>query len=180
MLQVGFSQSLDTRAFKRMFKGQKADALRVYGGYVRREAKQSLKPAPSFSRRGGTAGSEFERGGRRKTSRAGSPPLLKKMTSPLYNLMAFEVNKRADDVIIGPKIFRNRSTNIGYNGKKTAPRLLELGGTLTFKNRRKNKRVRVAPRPFMVPAQKRANMKFSQDMRSGKVLRLIANYKSRK
>ena len=126
--------------FKRMFfdtktvrsKTDKATrrVLSKFGAFVRQTAKRSIRK-------------------RKKTSEPGKPPsshtgLLKK-----FIYFGFDVVRRS--VVIGP-------VRLTRKGRGEAPSVLEYGGTVTMRSRRragKKRRAHIRPRPFMGPAMEK-------------------------
>jgi len=104
--------------------------LSKFGAFVRQTAKRSIRK-------------------RKKTSEPGKPPsshtgLLKK-----FIWFGFDVVCRS--VVIGP-------VRLTQKGRGEAPSVLEYGGTVTMRPRRregKKKRARIRPRPFMGPAMEK-------------------------
>ena len=98
--------------------------LSKFGAFVRRTAKSSIRK-------------------RKKTSSPGSPP--SSHTGLLKKFIFFGYNPASESVSIGP---------IKLNSKRgDIPRTLEIGGKTTIVSRGKKKTVKIAARPFMVPAK---------------------------
>lgn len=104
--------------------------LSKFGAFVRQTAKRSIRK-------------------RKKTSQPGKPPsshigLLKK-----FIYFGFDVVRRS--VVIGP-------VRLTQKGRGEAPSVLEYGGTVTMRPRRragKKRRAHIRPRPFMGPAMEK-------------------------
>jgi len=96
--------------------------LSRFGAYVRRTARSSIRK-------------------RKRVSEPGSPP--SSHTGLLKRTIYFVYEPQRESVIIGPTLL----------GKGTdAPRLLEHGGTVVRRKRKKRVRMAYRPRPFMQPA----------------------------
>jgi len=104
--------------------------LSKFGAFVRQTAKRSIRK-------------------RKKTSEPGKPPsshtgLLKK-----FIYFGFDVVRRS--VVIGP-------VRLTRKGRGEAPSVLEYGGTVTLRSRRragKKRRAHIRRRPFMGPAMEK-------------------------
>ena len=104
--------------------------LSKFGAFVRQTAKRSIRK-------------------RKKTSEPGKPPsshtgLLKK-----FIYFGFDVVRRS--VVIGP-------VRLTQKGRGEAPSVLEYGGIVTMRPRRragKKRRANIRPRPFMGPAMEK-------------------------
>lgn len=146
--------------------------LRKFGAFVRRASKSSLR----YSKKG-------------KSSTAGSPPKVhrsdrftrskvnkktgkttKRSLSPLRELIFFTYDAQTESVVVGPMGFRDSKA------KQRTPGVLEKGGTILVNRRTPMKAVisgdirkgiqrtpmKLAARPFMVPAAKQEMPKFPQ------------------
>jgi len=104
--------------------------LSKFGAFVRQTAKRSIRK-------------------RKRSSQPGKPPsshigLLKK-----FIYFGFDVVRRS--VVIGP-------VRLTRKGRGEAPSVLEYGGTVTMRSRRragKKRRAHIRPRPFMGPAMEK-------------------------
>ena len=120
---------LDSKKVKTRFSRGVQRKMMMFGGFVRREAKQSIRVS------------------KKKFSSPGDPPKARSASSPIRKLIFFASDPFKKGVVIGPLIFRQAKERL------TAPRL-EYGGTHRIVNRRTGRRrvVRYKPRPFMTPA----------------------------
>jgi len=127
---------LDSKKIKNRVSGGVRKKMMTFGGFVRREAKQSIRVS------------------KKKFSSPGDPPKARSASSPIRKLIFFAYDPFKKGVVIGPLIFRQAKE------KLTAPRL-EYGGTHRIVSKRTGKRrvVRYKPRPFMVPAFEQVTMK---------------------
>ncbi len=145
MAMVGFNQ-------KRMFFDRKA----VIDAVGQANAK-NLSRAGSFIRR--AARSSLRR--RKRASQPGQPPSVhtQDRVATLKNIW-FVFERRRASVIVGPLRLNGRSPR-GSN-RSTVPQLHELGGSAVLESRKKKRRrrARYAPRPYMGPAMKRELPKF--------------------
>lgn len=116
---------------------------------------RNLSKAGSFVRRG--ARSSLRR--RKKPSAPGSPPSVH-TNHPVATLKSiwFVLDRSRLSVVIGPVRLNGRSLLGSDRG--TVPELMELGGSATLEKRKKRRRVRYSPRPFMGPALQRELPKF--------------------
>ena len=102
--------------------------LSKFGAFVRQTARRSIRP-------------------RKRTSRPGQPP--SSHTGLLKKFIFFGYDPAPGSVVIGPV----RLTQKGRGDpRKTAPHLLEYGGTTTLQRNGKRQRATFRGRPFMGPA----------------------------
>ena len=106
--------------------------LSRFGAFVRRGARSSIRR-------------------RRSVSQPGSPP--SSHTGLLKRNIFFVYERQRSNVVIGP-ILLNKATD--------APALLEHGGSVTRRRRKKRVRMTYRPRPFMGPAFEREKPKLPQ------------------
>ena len=122
---------------------------------VGKATAKNLSKAGSFIRT--SARSSLRR--RKSTSPPGEPPSVhsKDRVATLKNIwFVFDPANRS--VIVGPlKLERSR---LEGSDRKTVPSLHELGGAAVVKNKKRKRRARYAPRPFMGPAMQRELPKF--------------------
>lgn len=123
-----------------------------FGAFVRRRARSLIRRS------------------KRKVSLPGEPP---RSHSPEPNLrtILFAYNQRTHSVIVGPVYLNQSRSARTYVSQRKVPRVLEKGGTLQVREVRYGKRwrtpgrrtpeagqpkrvrsIRIAPRPYMVPA----------------------------
>ena len=107
--------------------------LSKFGAFVRRTAKSSIRK-------------------RKKPSAPGNPP--SSHTGLLKKFIWFGYEPQHQSVVIGPK-------QLTQNKRGAAPSLLEHGGVGTFRRKKKLRRVRYHPRPFMGPALDKEQPKLS-------------------
>jgi hypothetical protein len=122
---------------------------------VGRAGAKNLSRAGSFIRR--AARSSLRR--RKKVSPPGEPPSVhtQDRVATLKNIwFVFEPRQRS--VVVGPlKLERSR---LEGSNRPTVPSLHELGGTAVVTIRKRKRRAKYAPRPFMGPAMERELPKF--------------------
>jgi hypothetical protein len=122
---------------------------------VGRAGAKNLSKAGSFIRR--SARSSLRR--RKKVSPPGEPPSVhtQDRVATLKNIwFVFEPRQRS--VVVGPlKLERSR---LEGSNRETVPSLHELGGFAVIGNKKRKRRARYAPRPFMGPAMERELPKF--------------------
>lgn len=103
------------------------------GAFIRQSARTSIRP-------------------RRGTSRPCKPPFSHE--GSLRRFILFGYDTHTESVVVGPVGFKS----------SIAPNVLEFGGMTNtpfwWKHKRKSKRVRIKPRPFMGPALDREQDKF--------------------
>lgn len=100
--------------------------LSKFGAYVRQAARSSIRK-------------------RKGVSSPGSPP--SSHTGELKRFVYFAYEPASQNVVIGPIRLSSKSGE--------APESLEHGGTCTTVRRGKKKTVKIAARPFMLPAMQR-------------------------
>lgn len=124
---------------------------------VGRASAKNLSKAGSFIRR--SARSSLRR--RKKVSPPGEPPSVhtQDRVATLKNIwFVFDPAQRS--VVIGP--LKLNGSRLEGSNRTTVPSLHELGGTAVVGGRRKRKRrAKYAPRPFMGPAMERELPKFA-------------------
>ncbi len=106
--------------------------LSRFGAFVRRGARSSIRR-------------------RKSVSQPGSPP--SSHTGLLKRNIFFIYERQRSNVVIGP-ILLNKGTD--------APAILEHGGAVTRRRRKKRVRMTYRPRPFMGPAFERETPKLPQ------------------
>ena len=106
--------------------------LSRFGAFVRRGARSSIRR-------------------RKSVSQPGSPP--SSHTGLLKRNIFFVYERQRSNVVIGP-ILLNKGTD--------APAILEHGGSVTRRRRKKRVRMTYRPRPFMGPAFEREKPKLPQ------------------
>ena len=127
-------------------KGLFFDRMAVTNAVDRAERKV-LSRFGAFVRRG--ARSSIRR--RKSVSQPGSPP--SSHTGLLKRNIFFVYERQRSNVVIGP-ILLNKGTD--------APAILEHGGSVTRRRRKKRVRMTYRPRPFMGPAFEREKPKLPQ------------------
>ncbi len=124
---------------------------------VGRASAKNLSQAGSFIRR--SARSSLRR--RKKVSPPGEPPSVhtQDRVATLKNIwFVFDPAQRS--VVVGP--LKLNGSRLDGSNRQTVPSLHELGGTAVIGGRRKRKRrAKYAPRPFMGPAMERELPKFA-------------------
>jgi len=124
---------------------------------VGRASAKNLSQAGSFIRR--SARSSLRR--RKKVSPPGEPPSVhtQDRVATLKNIwFVFDPAQRS--VVVGP--LKLNGSRLEGSNRETVPSLHELGGTAVIGGRRKRKRrAKYAPRPFMGPAMERELPKFA-------------------
>jgi len=142
----------DKKIARAIGKGNKA-ALSKAGAFIRKDARSSMRRT-------------------KKSSEPGQPP--RAHTGQLKKAILFAYDARWETLVVGPLKARSQATFIEEG---TVPRTLEEGGRVRIRRvdpitkKKSQKRVKVAPRPFMAPALKR-NLKmipkqFRNVIRSG-------------
>ena len=115
----------DRAAVVRTVNGTKRKVLSKAGAFIRTAARTSIRK-------------------RKGSAPAGKPPHSHE--GSLRRLILFGYDKAADSVVVGP---------VGFK-KSTAPNVLEYGGDTIVLRRRggrlTSQRVKIAARPYMVPA----------------------------
>jgi len=147
----------DSERVKRAVDPARRRALSKSGAEVRKMAKRAMEQSAKagriserelpedLRRRRRIANRIRKREGRprlkplNKPSRPGQAPAARR-SSPLNKLTLFAFDPRTESVVVGP---------VGFAGSK-APEVLEEGGRTRIGDRR----VRIAPRPYMGPALK--------------------------
>ena len=129
MIAIDFAATklfVDRAAVKRRTSRAHRRFLARAGGYARKTARRSMRPA----------------GKKGKRSQPGEPPRSRE--GSLRRFLYFQFEPGANSVIVGPA---------GFSGSRV-PDILERGGTLAFTDKRtKQKRTkRIAARPYMAPA----------------------------
>jgi hypothetical protein len=126
------SMFFDRPKVQRAVNRSKRKVLSKAGAFIRTSARSSIRP-------------------RKGTSSPGQPPFSHE--GSLRRLILFGYDAKSDSVVVGP---------VGFK-QSTAPRALETGSTTTIYHRRKGKlvsqKVRIASRPFMMPALRREQSK---------------------
>lgn len=124
---------------------------------VGRATAKNLSQAGSFIRR--SARSSLRR--RKKVSPPGQPPSVhtQDRVATLKNIwFVFDPARRS--VVVGP--LKLNGSRLEGSNRQTVPSLHELGGTAVVGGRRKRRRrAKYAPRPFMGPAMERELPKFA-------------------
>jgi hypothetical protein len=124
---------------------------------VGRAGAKNLSKAGSFIRR--SARSSLRR--RKKASPPGEPPSVHSQdrVATLKNIW-FVFDPRQRSVVVGP--LKLNGSKLEGSDRATVPALHERGGVAVVKDRRKRRRRRAkyAPRPFMGPAMERELPKF--------------------
>jgi hypothetical protein len=124
---------------------------------VGRASAKNLSNAGSFIRQ--SARSSLRR--RKKASSPGEPPSVHSQdrVATLKNIwFVFDPAQRS--VVVGP--LKLNGSRLEGSNRETVPSLHELGGTAVVGGRRKRKRrAKYAPRPFMGPAMERELPKFA-------------------
>jgi hypothetical protein len=131
LVNLKFSMFFDKGAVLRAVDRAERQVLSKAGAFVRRRAKSAVRK-------------------RKRVSEPGQAP--SSHAGHLRRLILFGYDRAASSVVIGPLLFRSRSS-------PTVPELLEFGGIVTRerKGRRRRtmgvrRRMRYRPRPFMGPA----------------------------
>ena len=122
---------------------------------VGKATAKNLSKAGSFIRT--SARSSLRR--RKSTSQPGEPPSVhsKDRVATLKNIwFVFDPANRS--VIVGP--LKLNGSRLEGSDRKTVPSLHELGGAAVVKSKKRKRRARYAPRPFMGPAMQRELPKF--------------------
>lgn len=100
---------------------------------------------------------------RKRASQPGQPPSVH--SGELKKLLFFSWDASSRSVVVGPVGFKSQPSDPSLG---TVPAVLEKGGTVTRAASRRPKRdrgravqrVRIAPRPFMVPAMEKSAEKY--------------------
>ena len=131
LVNLKFSMFFDKGAVLRAVDRAERRVLAKAGAFVRRRAKSAVRR-------------------RKRVSRPGQAP--SSHAGHLRRLIFFGYDRAASSVVIGPLLFRSRSS-------PTVPELLEFGGVVTRERKGRRRRVRgtrrtmrYRPRPFMGPA----------------------------
>jgi hypothetical protein len=127
LVNLKFSMFFDKGAVLRAVDRAERQVLSKAGAFVRRRAKSAVRK-------------------RKRVSEPGQAP--SSHAGHLRRLILFGYDRAASSVVIGPLLFRSRSS-------PTVPELLEFGGVVTRerkKGRRRRRTMRYRPRPFMGPA----------------------------
>jgi hypothetical protein len=122
---------------------------------VGRAGAKNLSKAGSFIQR--SARSSLRR--RKKVSPPGEPPSVhtQDRVATLKNIwFVFEPRQRS--VVVGP--LKLNGSRLEGSNRPTVPALQELGGFAVVTNRKRKRRAKYAPRPFMGPAMERELPKF--------------------
>jgi len=122
---------------------------------VGKATAKNLSKAGSFIRT--SARASLRR--RKSTSPTGEPPSVhsKDRVATLKNIwFVFDPANRS--VIVGP--LKLNGSKLEGSDRKTVPSLHELGGAAVVKGKKRKRRARYAPRPFMGPAMQRELPKF--------------------
>jgi len=132
----------DTKVVKQSIDRKKRAFLSKFGAFTRRDAQQSIRPA----------------GKRDISSRPGEPP--RGHTKVLKRKIFFAFEPTRETVVIGPVIVA------AAEGKAEALEALEEGGRTTVIERLRNgstkkRKVKIAARPFMLPAFTRQSANIS-------------------
>jgi len=130
-VNIKFSMFFDKAPVLRAVDRAERRILPKAGAFVRRRAKSSIRK-------------------RKRVSEPGRPP--SRHTGDLGRLILFGYDRPSSSVVIGPLLFRSRST-------PTVPEVLEFGGIVTRERKGRRGRLmgarrtmRYRPRPFMGPA----------------------------
>lgn len=122
---------------------------------VGKAAAKNLSKAGSFIRT--SARSSLRR--RKASSPPGEPPSVhtKDRVATLKNIwFVFDPANRS--VVVGP--LKLNGSRLEGSNRKTVPSLHELGGAAVVTSRKRKRRAKYAPRPFMGPAMERELPKF--------------------
>lgn len=105
--------------------------LSRFGAFVRKRSRGSIRRS-------------------KKVSEPGQPPRAHSLDKArtIKNIL-FAYEPKTQGVVIGPVLLNG---NVGGLSAGTIPATLEKGGTATQRRRRKRRKVKYAPRPFMQPA----------------------------
>lgn len=123
---------------------------------VGRAGAKNLSKAGSFIRR--SARSSLRR--RKKVAPPGEPPSVHSQdrVATLKNIwFVFDPGQRS--VVIGP--LKLNGSKLQGSNRATVPSLHELGGAAVVSSRKRKRRAKYAPRPFMGPAMERELPKFA-------------------
>jgi len=136
MLDLRIKQMFfDRPKVKRAVDAARRRVLSKAGAFIRQTARTSIRK-------------------RTGTSKPGSPPYSH--VGLLRRFILFGYDRGSDSVVVGPVGFR----------RSTAPSVLEFGGQTTVTRRRRGKRterrVRIAPRPYMNPALEKERPKLPE------------------
>lgn len=130
-INMKFSMFFDKAPILRAVDRAERQVLSKAGAFVRRRAKGLVRK-------------------RKRVSEPGRPP--SSHAGHLKRLIFFGYDRAASSVVIGPLLFRSRSS-------PTVPELLEFGGVVTRERKGRRRRapgtrrtMRYRPRPFMGPA----------------------------
>lgn len=143
---VGFEQKrffFDRQAVINAVGKAGAKNLSKAGAFIRRSARSSLRR-------------------RKRTAAPGEPPSVhsKDPVATLKNIW-FVFDPALRSVIVGP-VKLNSVVKLEGSDRATVPALHELGGVAMVIRRKRRRRARYAPRPFMGPAMQRELPKFPQ------------------
>lgn len=134
--------------------------LNWFGGYVRRTARNSLKPSDSYSAPGEPPHTHVTYL-RKHTGRDRTKLAVPKRRSLFRDTILYGYEREAQTVVVGPFLFNGAKTS------PTVPELLEYGGETTVIRYRKREvhRAKYAPRPYMRPAFEKAISKFFERLK---------------
>lgn len=136
MIKINTRTFFNNRKVLRLLDKKTHAALRSFGKYVRRVAKNSIKSA----------------GKKGTPSKPGQPPKSRKGLLKNFIFYGFDLAKRS--VVIGPQKIH------GLKGK--APNVLEYGGRVKGKSKKGHiTSSKVSARPYMGPAFEKSKKKLS-------------------
>lgn len=156
-------QFFDRAAVIKAVNKAKRKNLGRAGGFVRKTARRSMRPAGKRRRNRRRQG-KYRKGQDPTISRPGRPPRLHTTkTKRNLKLILFAWEPSSETVIVGPVRFHYRGNNVPelmeYGGRGKVPVVEKnRGGGLTRTRRTVSASYR--PRPFMAPALKKAAPSF--------------------
>lgn len=141
--RVARQSFFDSKKVRKAMSRAKRRALSRAGAFVRRRARSSLRRS-------------------KKSSQPGDPPRVH-VKGPSLKSILFYYDTNSEATIVGPIKFNAKQTNV-RPARGTVPGLLEHGGIALVRERSggrwRERRVKVEPRPFMVPALEKESPNF--------------------
>ena len=137
MIRITPQMFFDRPRVQRAADRAKRGVLSKAGAFVRQRARTLIRP-------------------RRRSARPGEPP--SSHTGLLRRFIFFGYERDRDTVVIGPTPLNQRSPY----GQTTVPEVLELGGTVTTRERGRQETRRYRGNPYMGPAMEKEADNFGQ------------------
>ena len=128
MIRITPDMFFDSRRVRRAVDRAKRSVLSKAGAFVRRRARQLIRP-------------------RRRSARPGEPP--SSHTGLLRRFIYFGYERESESVVVGPVPFPGRQP---YGPRTTVPEVLETGGTVTAAEDGEQVTRNYPGHPFMSPA----------------------------